>query len=339
MGKGIARVLLAVGVVLLALAAILPGRLPTENTALAGGRWVLPDDFRPTRCAVTQELNPAPPRVTRWNEFRCELSPIRSPQDQSLRSGIRLWHAGINRLVAREGDPSPILVNVVPSWCAWITAIGAFLVLLLLPAALFPSNAVDVSGRPVSAWYSLLSEPGGGFSLARVQLLVWFVPAICMYAALSIPLHQFASLPAHIAVLLGLSGATTLLGAAANPRPAPSTGPAPTKPGGSVAPFPPSPDGSAAPSIASKAEVPRPNLADLVRDWQDQGDLSRYQYLLLALIGAVILVVRFFDDFSWPDLPKEFLALVGASQATYLGTKAVKTSRSDVETGGAAGGA
>jgi hypothetical protein len=35
--------------------------------------------------------------------------------------------------------------------------------------------------------------------------------------------------------------------------------------------------------------------------------------------------VKFLDGFTMPVVPDEFLALVGVSQAAYVGTKAVKT--------------
>jgi hypothetical protein len=187
-----------------------------------------------------------------------------------------------------------------PRDAAYLAAGGMLLVVAALPYVLFAGGLEHARGRPVSPWRELLAEPGGGLSLSRVQLLVWFAPALAMYAAASVPLHRFAALPPALAVLLGMAGATTLLGTAANPRLAD----APVEPA-----------------------MPAATLSDLVEDWSGHADLSRYQYLLLTILGALLVGSRFFEDFTLPDVPREFLALVGASQATYLGTKAVKTGR------------
>jgi len=61
-----------------------------------------------------------------------------------------------------------------------------------------------------------------------------------------------------------------------------------------------------------------------VQDWKGSGDLSRYQCLLVSAFGAATMVVAFFRDMTFPDIPDQFLYLVAASQGTYLGTKAVK---------------
>ncbi len=67
-----------------------------------------------------------------------------------------------------------------------------------------------------------------------------------------------------------------------------------------------------------------PKLSDLVTDWRQQGDLSRYQYLLLSIVGAITMVAAFATSFRLPAVPQQLLILLGASQATYVGTKAVK---------------
>lgn len=214
-----------------------------------------------------------------------------------------------------------VQVGIAPGWTALLAAAGVLLLLAFLPAVIFgKGGATAQSGGP---WRNLLSEPGGGLSLARAQLLVWFVPALLAYAAVSIPALAFAPIDSTLAVLLGMSGATTALGAVASPtaRPAPL---------GIIALPPPSPfprmDGPA--PLLARAEDP-PRFADLVEDWEGRGDFSRYQYLLLSIVGAVILAAGFATNLSFPPLPAQFVALIGASQATYLGTKAVKTAKQD----------
>jgi len=172
----------------------------------------------------------------------------------------------------------------------WATIL--FLVVaVLLPYGLGPEQAGQVGGP----WYQLLSEAGGGYSLARVQLLVWFLPTAILYGALSFTLHSFVEISAEIAVLIGLSGATTLLGTAASP--APAVGAAPVS----------------------------PDLRDIVTGWNSHGDLSRYQYLLLSIVGATIMIAAFWRNLAMPSVPSQFLYLLAGSQGTYVATKAVKT--------------
>ena len=172
----------------------------------------------------------------------------------------------------------------------WVTLL-LLVVAVLLPYGLGP----DQPGQLGGPWYQLLSEAGGGYSLARVQLLVWFLPTAILYGALSFTLHSFVEISAQLAVLMGLSGATTMLGTAASPTPA-----------------------------AGAAPV-APDLRDVVNDWNSHGDLSRYQYLLLSLVGATIMVATFWQTLAMPEVPSQFLYLLAASQGTYVATKAVKT--------------
>jgi len=205
--------------------------------------------------------------------------------------------------IVHEGQRSVLQVRVLSRGWFVAGAAGVLLVLLGIPYLLrVGESTVDAKGNPIGPWYYMLSEPKGGYSLARVQLLVWFIPAILIYGGLSLALTRFAPLDGTIAVLLGLAGATTLLGTAANPSKATSEA------GGEVEP---------------------PALADLVTDWYEHGDLSRYQYLILSVIGAATLLAAFLKDFIIPEIPQQFLYVVGASQATYVGTKAVKTSKTD----------
>lgn len=71
--------------------------------------------------------------------------------------------------------------------------------------------------------------------------------------------------------------------------------------------------------------VARPQPRDLVEDFQGFGDVSRYQYLLLCLGGALTFLVSFLQTWQIPNLPSQMLALVAGSQATYLVVKGIKT--------------
>lgn len=168
-----------------------------------------------------------------------------------------------------------------------------------LPYALAPRGA----RQPEAAWYQLLSEPGGGYSLARVQLLLWSLPVVVIYGAMSVASRSFLSIDTQLQILLGLSGATTFISTAASPPDAERTSGA-------------------------------PSLSDMVTDWNGHGDVSRFQYLLLSLFGAVVVVVSFLQKLELPQIPTELLWLVGGSQATYVATKAVKQAQATTASAG-----
>ncbi len=237
------------------------------------------------------------------------------------------------------------------------------MVILAAPYALFDmSGLLDEDGKQISPWYFMLSEAHGGWSLARVQLFIWFVPAVTIYVALSIRQGGFATMDDQMTILLGLGGATSFFSTAVTPPPdqvksttaTVAAQPTPVAAPGAPPDIAPVPVAAAAmaPAVAPAApavrrtnptftadratlaiaDVPRtastpirrPNLRDLVTDFDNHGDMSRYQYLVLCIIGAGLLVIQAIKTGAMPDLPPEFLYLVGASQTAYLGTKAVK---------------
>jgi hypothetical protein len=127
---------------------------------------------------------------------------------------------------------------------------------------------------------------------------------------LSFTLRGFVEINTQIAALIGLSGATTLLGTAASPTPSTAT-----------------------------AQV-SPDLRDIVTDWNSHGDLSRYQYLLLSIVGAIVMVGAFWRNLEMPAIPSQVLYLLAGSQGTYVATKAIKASKTtDADAGGGGGGA
>jgi hypothetical protein len=79
--------------------------------------------------------------------------------------------------------------------------------------------------------------------------------------------------------------------------------------------------------FGATSDIPNLDPRDLVSDWQGGGDVSRYQYLLLSLVGATIFTIAFLRTVRIPAIPEQFLYLIAASQATYLGTKAVKAAK------------
>lgn len=286
---------------------------------------------------------------------------------------------------------------------AILAATGAIMAATAIPYVLFDLTAIkDADGRAVSPWYYMLSDPTGGWNLARVQLTIWFFPIFALYTAFSIRDNQLVAMSQSTAILLGLGGATSILSAAMTGPTAPTTAARSSPPGApTAAPQSPAPDlaevAAAASSPAQSSDPyltilqayhdaatilkstdadpntqtkalqsfvavaptllalqsrgttaatvmapeagasssgeksavsalvwPRPNAVDLVTDSTGHGDFSRYQYLLLCLLGAGLSLVHGIGTGTMPDLPNEFLYLIGASQTAYLGTAAIK---------------
>lgn len=213
--------------------------------------------------------------------------------------GVMAAGAVLGHLAAAAGSAGDMPDVSAFAWAL----VGAILIAVFLPHALrFGEGMLDKNGKPVGPWTSLLSESTGGFSLSRVQLLLWFLPIVVLYAALCASLRKFASMDTNVALLLGLSGATGAVGTAASPAQTDR-------------------------AVAAQGGIEPPSLNQLVQDWNGNGDVSRYQYLLLSLLGVVAMIVSFFQEMQFPAIPKELLYVVGASQATYVGTKAVKASQ------------
>jgi len=146
-----------------------------------------------------------------------------------------------------------------------------------------------------------LSEAGGGLSLARVQLFLWFLPTFFMVVALGVPLLALPPLDKSLVALFGLAGLTTTLGTAASP-----------------AANEPQSEGSLVRSETT------PAMRQIVEDWQNRLDFSRVQLLLMTLLGAFVVLAAFLGTLRVPSIPDGWLAVLGASQVAYLGTKAVK---------------
>ena len=195
------------------------------------------------------------------------------------------------KLYPRDGDTTPFeyRVSLVSTWSALVAAAGALLLLLALPRLFITPTLADKTSRAMAI---VLSEPRKGLSLARVQLLVWLAVGLAILAAVSLPLLALPEIDGSLAVLLGLGGLTTVLG------------------------------GAASPDLGN--EVVSPEARDLIEDWNKQPDFTRVQCLVVTLVGAIVVLLAFFTTMEAPVIPAGFIALIGGSQATYLGTKAVK---------------
>jgi hypothetical protein len=217
--------------------------------------------------------------------------------DGAVSTRVRLPQGGNYSVKVWLQNAAPVsrIVRVQPARRLWLMVLIFCLIALAVPYAL-----QDPAKPGPGAWYHLLSEKMGGYSLSKVQLFIWFLPAAILYGALTFTLRAYVEINMQLSLLLGLSGATTLLGTASSP---------------------PTARGANGTAVA-------PDLSDMVSDWDSNGDVSRYQYLLLSIFGAVGMVASFGRQLEMPAIPTQLLYLVAGSQGTYLATKAIKAARS-----------
>jgi hypothetical protein len=102
-----------------------------------------------------------------------------------------------------------LVYDLVPPRNLLLVAGGALALFIGLPLCLYTGE--------VNAWVRILSERGGGLSLSRVQLALWFAVAFVSYMATAISAGEYTEgVPAQIWQLLLLAGATSTISVGAN---------------------------------------------------------------------------------------------------------------------------
>jgi hypothetical protein len=225
------------------------------------------------------------------------LEPVTRDGGSVMR--IRFPRTGDQTLTVTRKDTTVIReISVASRSDLFWNLAGLLLLVLVLPPVFFPRE----TSTPKSwIWTSLLTEAGGGLSLARCQLLLWYIPVAVIYLGTSLACHRLLPFDGTFATLFALSGVTSLVGTATSP------------------------------DLSQRSSDSTADLRDLIEDWGSRADLSRYQYLFLSLGGVGILIGSFFENLEIPELPTQFVYLIAASQGTYLAVKAVKTSRISVD--------
>ncbi|HWI51136.1 MAG TPA: hypothetical protein VNT01_03215, partial [Symbiobacteriaceae bacterium] len=252
----------------------------------------------------------------------------------SLRGLKPAWYSvNVTTTAKEQSTLDTVVLQVLDREYGFMAALGALLVVLAAPTAVIRSTRLTarVGKRdvPLTGWTYLLMEPTG-LSLARLQLVLLFVPAAVAYLALAFPLHYFPDMPASIWQLLGISGATAALSTLINPKGQQTTLV-------SDLPLPASYADQAAalqipaaeavlqqpanPDTLAPVYVQAPSLSDLFDDGSGYGDISRYQSLVMCGATAAVFIVSFFDTWTVPDIPDQILQLLGMSLAVYLGVK------------------
>jgi hypothetical protein len=270
------------------------------------------------------------------------------------------WYVVSVVRTAQEGTTTSEMLDlqILHTQYGFMAAAGALLAVLAAPLVLIQNTRLysrrGTTSTPLTGWVYLLMEPTG-LSLARLQLILLFVPAAVAYLALSFPLHEFPHLPDSIWQLLGIGGATAALSTLIAPKgghvtlrsslplpdsytalaqtatdqqasalamPTADSSPATAAP----APAPATAASATAPppDAAPPIYVNSPSMTDLFADESGFGDISRYQSFVMCTATAIVFIVSFFDTWSMPAIPDEILQLLGMSLAVYLGVKGIK---------------
>lgn len=180
------------------------------------------------------------------------------------------------------------------------------------PMQLFPGvppSRFGVASRHVLA---IISTSNGVASLSQFQIMLWtLVVAGSAVYVMSLSGNLIA-ISSGTLTLLGIAGGTSVLarvpvkgtaatdaGAAAPPGPAPAPAPAP----------------AAAQSIPHWFQILVDDAA------HPEIDVTRVQMLMFTLITAVFVAIKVAVTYSIPEIPDNFLVLMGISNGVYLAGK------------------
>jgi hypothetical protein len=183
-----------------------------------------------------------------------------------------------------------IQVGVTNSIVAWVVVIfvAAFVVFVMYRIA---------RKRKPSEWNGLLwiiSTPDGHASLSQLQIVLWTL-VVGMSAIYVMTLSgNLISISAGTLTLLGIAGAAALVARM------PGTG----QPGGT----------------SGAGDQGMPHWADLIiPDRQaNEIDVTRLQMLAFTLITAGFVLIKVIVDFEIPEIPSNFLILMGISNGVYM---------------------
>jgi hypothetical protein len=166
------------------------------------------------------------------------------------------------------------------------------------------------AGIRVNPLLRLISTGNGYASLSQFQIILWtfLVGGAAAYVmALSGDLIVIST---GTLVLLGISGAVVLGAQAKNA--------ADEKAAAANAPSPPVPAQRAAPRT--------PLWSDLIASADEPIDVTRLQMLFFTLIAAAFVAMKVVVSYAIPEIPTEFLTLIGISNGVYMGSKLARPS-------------
>ena len=346
----IATLLLLLGLALLGYAFV-PGYGP-QYTAFEETRIVLADELpdQPVTDVHYFKMGSADPIALRFQQAPDEATIT---VDLARVAAVKPFYK--LEVTRKDGSVRAYDLQVLEKRIGLLAAVGALLTILSAPVVMIQTSPLQTRvGKskklvPVTGWTYLLLEQGTGLSLARLQLLLLFVPAATVYFALAVPLHEFPYMPDSVWQLLGIGGATAALSSLITPGGSSKSNTTPPTDGtAQPAPAQSSPSLQATAEAAAAAmtapdtvqvvytapaapadrpetiEVPPPRLTDLFEEVNGYGDFSRYQSLVMCAVTSAVFFVSFFDTWTVPAVPSQVLQLLGTSLAVYLGVKGIR---------------
>ena len=190
----------------------------------------------------------------------------------------------------------------VTNWYAALTL--TFLVLLGFTVAIWRISRLDspaLAGVPFPL--RLITGPDGRTSLSQLQILIWsFVVGAGAIYVMSLS-GELIVIPLTTLALLGISGGTSLSCELKNHQSARALAEA----------------GLTPPPLA------RPAWSDLIT-CADGGeiDVSRVQMLCFTMISALFVTIKIITGSTIPEIPENFLALMGLSNGVFVTSRLIR---------------
>ena len=223
-----------------------------------------------------------------------------------------------------------VQVGVTDVAVAWlvVAAVQALLWLMIDRIARYR----QVRGRTLML--KIISTRDGYASLSQFQIVLWTV-VVGMSAIYVMTLSgNLISISNGTLILLGIASGTALAArlpglqqqAASAPAPAPDAAtPEPATPAAATAapaiPAPATPDAATPEPGSAEATPATPEWSDLIipdRSSQEI-DVTRVQMLAFTLITSAFVLIKVIVDYEIPEIPPNFLVLMGISNGVYVG--------------------
>jgi hypothetical protein len=207
------------------------------------------------------------------------------------------------RVAGQEDKPVRVVVPV------GITSVPYAIVLVILALVLFfgsawlilrakqqSENPPAIPAPKVSLPLRIITTSDGYGSLSQFQIILWTLVVGASAVYVIVLSGNLINITDGTLILLGIAGGTAVLGRI------------PVKQGG---------DPAAAPVPAPHKAGP-PSWSDLVTDGDSGIDVTRIQMLVFTLITAVFVTLKVVVGYEIPEIPANFLLLMGISNGVYL---------------------
>ncbi|MBM3506488.1 MAG: hypothetical protein FJX64_01975 [Alphaproteobacteria bacterium] len=260
---------------------------------------------------------PSPRIVERLADGRGLVIAARVPElpataDARVKGPARLAEI---RIILGEGTAADVtaLVGITWNWPAYVAALATVLLILLIAYAIKWDRGWRGSGLLL-----LIGTGKGTASLSQFQIVLWTAVVGASVVYVNMLSGTLIPITNGTLGLLGISALATLGSQLhAKEEQAKVTAVA-------AAAGPPVP-AAAAPAPATLVGPPRvPKLSDLVMSLEDGIeviDVTRVQMLFFAVIIALFVAIKVFAGYVIPDIPAEYLGLMGISNGVFVAAK------------------